>query len=452
MAVVLNEDTQFLDTNGKPLVGGEIYIGDVDQDPVANPKTIYSDRELQTVLANPQPIDATGRAANKIWLAGRYSIQVNDRNGVQVFQDLDRGESDSSLGVVELTNVIQSPGNITAEGVPTITSYIDKMIYMFTPPFDTTGDATLNIDGVGARQIFKNNYSLLAAGDIAAGKNVAVVYNSREDNFHLLKDIPAIGGYIDGLRTARISATEISVTDGEAASDEASGQALMRLGQGLVGDYPKSISGVWQPGPGNFGLDAGTVAADTWYYVFVIMRPDLGPNFIGGGGVDLLFSASATNPTLPNLYTRKRRIGAFRTNASSEITDFTQFGNTFTWNTQIEEINVTNMGTASFPTTVTIPPLDGITWVGSGLLFDTTNVPGTNTSCLVRPNFANDVATTAANSQLVLIASSVGVGSSSQLNITTTQGIIHSRISRTSATLGLVLVTYGWIDDRGQNQ
>jgi hypothetical protein len=157
MAVVLNEDTQFLSNGGKPLTGGMIYIGEVDQDPVANPKTIYSDRELQTVLANPQSIGADGRAANKIWLSGRYSLEVRDINNVQVFQDLDRGQSESEIGSIALGNVIGTD-TITAQANPTITSYVDKMVYVFTPAQGNTGPVTLNIDGIGARRVVKNNF------------------------------------------------------------------------------------------------------------------------------------------------------------------------------------------------------------------------------------------------------------------------------------------------------
>ena len=91
MSAIINENTQYVDTAGNPLVDGKIYIGISDSDPVLNPTPIFSDRELSLPLANPQPIDADGRAANKMWISGRYSLQVDDVNAVLQYQELDNG-------------------------------------------------------------------------------------------------------------------------------------------------------------------------------------------------------------------------------------------------------------------------------------------------------------------------------------------------------------------------
>jgi hypothetical protein len=56
------------------------------------------------------------------------------------------------------------------------------------------------------------------------------------------------------------------------------------------------------------GLDTGTVAASTWYYIFVIYN---------GTTVAGLFSLSATAPTLPATYTFWARVGACRTTGGS---------------------------------------------------------------------------------------------------------------------------------------
>ena len=58
------------------------------------------------------------------------------------------------------------------------------------------------------------------------------------------------------------------------------------------------------------GLDTGSLAADTWYYVFVIQ---------GTSGVAGLMSTSTT-PTLPSGYDdAKRRVGMVRTNSSAAL-------------------------------------------------------------------------------------------------------------------------------------
>jgi hypothetical protein len=55
------------------------------------------------------------------------------------------------------------------------------------------------------------------------------------------------------------------------------------------------------------GLDTGTLAASTWYYVYVIYN---GTTTAG------LFSLSSTSPTLPSGYTYSARVGAVRTDSS----------------------------------------------------------------------------------------------------------------------------------------
>jgi hypothetical protein len=52
-------------------------------------------------------------------------------------------------------------------------------------------------------------------------------------------------------------------------------------------------------------LDTGAIANSTWYHVWLIERVDTGV-------VDVLFSLSATAPTMPANYTRKRRIGSMK--------------------------------------------------------------------------------------------------------------------------------------------
>ena len=67
MPAQIDENTQFVDSSGAPIVNGFIYIGDQNADPVLNPQAIFSDRALTVALANPQRTDSDGRSVNKIW-------------------------------------------------------------------------------------------------------------------------------------------------------------------------------------------------------------------------------------------------------------------------------------------------------------------------------------------------------------------------------------------------
>ncbi|OHB77372.1 MAG: hypothetical protein A2Z34_11565 [Planctomycetes bacterium RBG_16_59_8] len=68
------------------------------------------------------------------------------------------------------------------------------------------------------------------------------------------------------------------------------------------------------------GLDAGSEAANTWYYVWAITNND-------GTTTNGMLSVSSTSPTMPSGYTKKRRVGAVRNNASSDFPPFVQIGN-----------------------------------------------------------------------------------------------------------------------------
>ena len=68
-------------------------------------------------------------------------------------------------------------------------------------------------------------------------------------------------------------------------------------------------------------LDTGTIAAATWYYIWVIAQT------ASGGTVACLASTSSTSPTMPSGYTYKARIGAVRTAAgSAQLLGTWQFG------------------------------------------------------------------------------------------------------------------------------
>jgi len=196
MASILSEHTQYLDSAGRPLTGGSVYIGDVDADPVANPKDIFSDRELTSALANPQTLDGDGRTTNKIFTDGKYSIQVDDINDVQVFQDLDCGET--LFGATELSSVVGSD-TITAVGTPTVTAYVDKAIYIYKQNGSNTGPATINIDGLGAKNIVTNDQIFLRGYELTNGTNHALMYNSTNDNFTMM--FSSILGNLGGYKT-----------------------------------------------------------------------------------------------------------------------------------------------------------------------------------------------------------------------------------------------------------
>ncbi len=121
-----------------------------------------------------------------------------------------------------------------------------------------------------------------------------------------------------GLAQAADADHDITVAVGKARSDDDTADLV--LGTAIT----KRIDAAWVVGNNEGGLDTGAVTTATWYHVFLITRPDTGV-------VDALFSASATAPTMPVNYTKKRRLGAMLTDGSSNLVAFIQDGDEFAW-------------------------------------------------------------------------------------------------------------------------
>lgn len=189
MPSVIDEHQTFIGTDGKPIVNGSIYIGTQNQDPVANTITIYSDRALTTTISNPQTTDSYGRATNKIWVPGKYSIRVDDSSDVQQYQELDAGDV-SETGITTLSNIAGTDA-ITGEGNPAVLTLTDNQQYNFRAANTNTGSVTLQIDLTTAKTIKKQHDVNLVAGDIEANQTVSVIYNSTDDVFELVSNVSA---------------------------------------------------------------------------------------------------------------------------------------------------------------------------------------------------------------------------------------------------------------------
>ncbi|TBY60138.1 hypothetical protein E0H46_31700 [Rhizobium leguminosarum bv. viciae] len=122
---------------------------------------------------------------------------------------------------------------------------------------------------------------------------------------------------------------DIDIAIGSAASD-ATSPAMMTLASALT----KRLDAGWAVGTNQGGLDTGSIA-NTTYHIWLIARSDTGV-------VDALFSTSATSPTMPTNYDRKRRIGAIK-RESAAIVAFIQDGDFFQW--MVPTADVTTIST-----------------------------------------------------------------------------------------------------------
>lgn len=159
----------------------------------------------------------------------------------------------------------------------------------------------------------------------------------------------------------------------------------------LASAMTKNLTSNWAAGTGNGGLDTGSIANNTWYYPWLIMN-------LNTFAVDVLWSASASSPTMPSGYTIKRRIrGAVLTDGSGSICGMRMSKNGWTWwgnsaaspstNKTFLDENTANPGTSAVLATLTVPPLEvtarvnarmrttaAVSGAGYGLLLSPTGV------------------------------------------------------------------------------
>lgn len=187
----------------------------------------------------------------------------------------------------------------------------------------------------------------------------------------------------------------------------------------------------WASGTGNGGLDTSSIANSTWYHAFLI----------GGGSnaVDVLFSLSPSSPTLPGTYTTFRRLGSMKTDSSAHWVAFFQNGNSFMWNSSIQDL-----------TNVSIPN-------GSIGSFAMASVPS---GVLVQPIITIEASNASGGSYNVNNGGSTGVGARAGLFATSASFDVIISSFTTNATQQLTwfstagatatVITAGWVDRRGQ--
>ena len=119
-----------------------------------------------------------------------------------------------------------------------------------------------------------------------------------------LVDLSGGGGYISGDMPSWQSVTTVRVPTGYKALDPDTGIIIEAAGNL---DVVISASGA-------LGLDTGSEAGDTWYYLWIISKND--------DETSAMLSLSSTTPTMPAEYVNKSRLHAIRNDGSSNILKF----------------------------------------------------------------------------------------------------------------------------------
>jgi hypothetical protein len=241
----------------------------------------------------------------------------------------------------------------------------------------------------------------------------------------------AIQGHLYGLTLSNNGSdatNDIDIAIGSAASDGTT-PVLMTLASALT----KRLDAAWAVGTNQGGLDTGAIA-NTGYHIWLIQRSDTGV-------VDALFSTSATAPTMPTNYDRKRRIGWIQ-RAAATITPFRQNGNRFMLATLQQQyaqsgvVNITQLLGTVGPSGIRYRPI----------VQSVMSMSAASTAIAALGD--GDAAAVQANVQWVA-GSGNDVAIEDAFYTNTNTQVRHSVTTTAGTVTSYALNSIGWIDDRG---
>lgn len=382
------------------------------------------------------------------YTAAEFNVNQNEREnavtdsgqtlGVDQFQ-LSRAMS-INAGGADYYSATGGPTAYVLTSVGSLRSpsaYYNGQRIRFRPPTNNTGGATVNVGGVGVVSILKEDgVSALLPGDLTTSQDAECRYSISAAGF-LLKaaapDATQTSTGVSFLGDQRIILSNNSV-DPNSDIDFGGGRFTFDDGSGeaIVSALTKQLDSTWVAGNNQGGLDTGSKAIDTWYHSFAIHNPV-------NGNSDYLFSTSASSPTLPAGYTKKRRIGSLRTDSSNNIIGFFQKGKRFQYKARITDINGVNPGVTGTLVAITTP----LGVETQAMLLAHWSTGAARYLLITSPSEDNN----AASSTFCTLSSS-GIRSHIELLVkTNTSSQIRHR-ANLSVTPALYLVfTLGWIDE-----
>jgi len=245
---------------------------------------------------------------------------------------------------------------------------------------------------------------------------------------------PLPNNYISGLILANNS--------GDASNDIDIGVGVAKDGTNvydlnLAASITKRLDATFVAGTNQGGLDSGAKAVSTWYHMWLIRKDSDGTS-------DVLFSTSATAPTMPSGYTAKRRIGAVRTNSGNTLIAFTQLVDRFSWLVPILDISAVLVGVTASLRVMTVPL--GVRTVGifNCIASHTANVDVTISS----PDVTDNDPATVQFRTIVVPANTTQAQAIQVPTDLSSQIRIRADVA---AAPTLNVGTAGWIDPRGTN-
>jgi hypothetical protein len=404
--------------------GGGVSDGDKGDIVVSGAGTVWTIDTAVVTYAKMQNVSATAR------------FLVRKTAGAGPMEEGTAADAKTILGVGDLTRVNDTNVTATLGGTPA-----GALLNATSITLGWTGLLDVTRGGTGAGTF--TAYTPICGGTTSTGPHQSVasigssgqVLTSNGAGLLPTFQAPAAAtfpyGLVQGLTISNDITnpnTDISIAAGAAA--DTGNAAVMVLASAKI----KKLSAVWAVGSGVGGLDTGTSAVSTWYHVFLIQRSD---TLV----VDVLMSLSATAPTMPTNYDRKRWIGAIFNTAAPIIRPFTQVADTFYYTTPALDVNNTTIGTSAVSLTLAVPT----NIVTEAIVAGAFNNSAASVFVTLSPLMVTDQAPLSVGSIATFV--SVGVGVTMNIGmlriLTNTSGQIRGRTTQ-AANNTLQLATLAW--------
>lgn len=295
--------------------------------------------------------------------------------------------------------------------------------------WSTTAASNTSVGGIST----DGNVTLVNQIDNMFRGQMAEVATSRDDGT-IINVYPR--GYLHGLTLSNNASDATNDIDISAGECVASDSPYWRMA--LASTLTKRLDATWAVGTGNGGLDTGSIA-DGWYHIWLIARSDTGV-------VDALFSASATSPTMPANYDRKRLLWSVK-RVSAALKPFVQDGDDCVWVSPINDISTTTATTAALATLAHVPTGMKVLAKLRGILQNNTTISA-STVLLSSPDEADNATNSPAgnlHAQCQVVSTPMPFNADIRTN---TSGQIRHRGG--NATTGLNVVTTGFVHPRGR--
>lgn len=279
-SIIHNPKFLAIDANGDPRSGAKLYTYETGTD---TPKATWKDYGKVTPNANPVILNSNGEA--DIWLdssEGAYRFRLDGVDDVTLWT-VDNVQTAATLLLLGIT--------ATADEINTIADGITA----------TAAEVNTVADGISATAAEINT---VAYGDTAKNSHVhdPVVIGLPRG---LLKGLTLVNG--------TDSDHDIDILAGQCRNDNLDDDII------LESTLVKQLDATWVEGTNQGGLDVGTIASSTKYYIYLIYNPTTEVT-------DALFTITYGDPTMPEDYTKKRLLSSVTTDGSANIISFEEEG------------------------------------------------------------------------------------------------------------------------------